>query len=369
MDLHLVGGFLGSGKTTAIIGACKHLMALNKRVGVVTNDQGKYLVDTAFFRLSDVPTVEVGGGCFCCRYEDLAAQLSLIRDTVRPDVVFAESVGSCANVATSVIEPLLKLKEGGSAPTSFSVFADARLLRRHLLGLPMPFQENVVYIFEKQIEEAGLLVINKIDLLTAEQAQEIEGLARQRFSSGIVHRKRIWQQNSLDADSVAHWVSLIREGNLLLPEEPLDLDYRRYADGEAQLAWLDEKVTWTAVEGQGSSVAMHLIETMIAEIRQRQIPIGHIKFIVRGRGEPSCAPFETKISFTTLGEEGQSPQVPPLAGTQVEMLINARVEMPAAALRDLVRQAIEQTASAAGATYAESEVAFFHPEVPIPRET
>jgi hypothetical protein len=35
-----------------------------KRVGVITNDQGKYLVDTAFVRTSDIPAVEVFGGCF-----------------------------------------------------------------------------------------------------------------------------------------------------------------------------------------------------------------------------------------------------------------------------------------------------------------
>lgn len=48
MKLHLVGGFLGSGKTTAIINAAKKLMKDGKRVGVITNDQGRYLVDTAF---------------------------------------------------------------------------------------------------------------------------------------------------------------------------------------------------------------------------------------------------------------------------------------------------------------------------------
>ena len=49
MDMHLVGGFLGSGKTTSIINAAKVLIAQGKKVGVVTNDKGKHLVDTAFF--------------------------------------------------------------------------------------------------------------------------------------------------------------------------------------------------------------------------------------------------------------------------------------------------------------------------------
>ena len=92
MKFHLIGGFLGSGKTTAIIGAARHLIAQGKRVGVVTNDQGKYLVDTAFFQAADLPTVEVTGGCFCCNYDDLGARLSQLKDSAQPDVIFAESV-------------------------------------------------------------------------------------------------------------------------------------------------------------------------------------------------------------------------------------------------------------------------------------
>ena len=70
MDLHVVGGFLGSGKTTAIIGAAKELIRRGKKVGIITNDQGKYLVDTAFFRAENIPTMEVTGGCFCCNFHE-----------------------------------------------------------------------------------------------------------------------------------------------------------------------------------------------------------------------------------------------------------------------------------------------------------
>jgi len=71
VDIHIVGGFLGAGKTTAIIQSAKILMAQGKKVAVITNDQGRYLVDTAFTRLSEIPSVEITGGCFCCRYDDL----------------------------------------------------------------------------------------------------------------------------------------------------------------------------------------------------------------------------------------------------------------------------------------------------------
>jgi len=38
MQLHIIGGFLGSGKTTAIIGAARYLADKGLHVGVITND-------------------------------------------------------------------------------------------------------------------------------------------------------------------------------------------------------------------------------------------------------------------------------------------------------------------------------------------
>ena len=74
-QLHLVGGFLGSGKTTAIAEAARQLLARGIRVGVVTNDQGKYLVDTAFFARKMYPPSRLGR-CFCCGYDDFVERLS-----------------------------------------------------------------------------------------------------------------------------------------------------------------------------------------------------------------------------------------------------------------------------------------------------
>ncbi len=357
MNLHIVGGFLGSGKTTAIIGAAKQLMARGKRVGVVTNDQGKYLVDTAFFSLADVPTVEVTGGCFCCNYDDLDARLDQLKHTAQPDVIFAESVGSCADIVATVVKPLLTLRQE-TPPTSFSVFADARLLRRRLLDLPMPFSDDVVYIFDKQIEEAGLLVINKVDLLNYELRignYELQTLAQQRFLA-----KPIRLQNSLDADDVAGWVEMLESGWLALPQGTLDIDYARYGAGEARLAWLDETVTLRVDEDQGRAVALHAIGAIVDALRQQQTAVGHLKFLVRGANE------DAKVSFPTLDEAGWEQAVPSLSGTQVTLLINARVETEAGTLRDVVAQAVQQAAATTGAAFDESAIAFFHPGFPNP---
>lgn len=356
MDLHIIGGFLGSGKTTAIIGAAKHLMARGKRVGVVTNDQGKYLVDTAFFVSAAVPAVEVTGGCFCCNYDDLDARLAQLSEEASPDVIFAESVGSCADIVATVVKPLLALRApGSSTPASFSVFADARLLRRRLLGQPMPFSDDVVYLFDKQIEEAGLLVINKRDLLTDADAAELYAMARAQFPTQTVRL-----QNSLDPAAVAEWLADLEQGLATPPVESLEIDYQRYGAGEADLAWLDERLEFHLPAGQGQALVTRLMEGVLAELARRSLAIGHLKVMVRGDG------VEAKISFPTLEVEGWQEEIPPFPGTTVTMLINARVEAGADELRTLVGEVVTATAHRMGATVEVEDVAAFHPSFPNP---
>ena len=76
MKLHIINGFLGSGKTTAIITATKSLIQLGKTVGIVTNDKGQFQVDTAFFQSSHIPTRQVTGGCFRCSFSEFEEKMT-----------------------------------------------------------------------------------------------------------------------------------------------------------------------------------------------------------------------------------------------------------------------------------------------------
>jgi len=58
----MIGGFLGVGKTTAVAKLARRLSAQGLRVGLITNDQGKNLVDTALLRSQGFATEEIPGG-------------------------------------------------------------------------------------------------------------------------------------------------------------------------------------------------------------------------------------------------------------------------------------------------------------------
>src|SRR3954453_18161807 len=68
----MIGGFLGAGKTTAVAQLAQRLASDGLRVGLITNDQGSELVDTAMLRARGFATEEIPGGCFCCRFASLS---------------------------------------------------------------------------------------------------------------------------------------------------------------------------------------------------------------------------------------------------------------------------------------------------------
>ena len=354
MRVHLVGGFLGSGKTTAIIAAAKQLIAQGQRVGIVTNDQGKYLVDTGFFQLADLPTVEVTGGCFCCNYDDLDARLDQLAASARPDVIFAESVGSCADLVATVIKPLLELRKLDTTPASLSVFADSRLLRLRLSGEPMPFNEDVCYIFDKQIEEAGLLVVNKVDLLTPQRFATLQSLVTQHYPT-----QPVLFQNSLVPGSAANWLRcLSNDGAGATPTRSLDIDYRSYGRGEARLAWLDQTLTIRLPAGEdGRQALQRLITEFLAALQSQTAAIGHVKFLARSSGGGSC-----KLSFTTLVETGWQARIPDLPGEQFSLLVNARVEVDAGQLQALFEGVLLRS----GLDYTLENSQSFRPAQPNP---
>ena len=67
----MIGGFLGAGKTTSLARLAQRLTDEGRRVGLITNDQGSDLVDTAMLRSRGFVTEEIPGGCFYCRFNSL----------------------------------------------------------------------------------------------------------------------------------------------------------------------------------------------------------------------------------------------------------------------------------------------------------
>ena len=283
MQLHLVGGFLGSGKTTAIGSACELLRDRGLRAAVVTNDQGEMLVDTGALAGTAAAVAEVTGGCFCCRYPELVERVAALAAD-GAEHVFAEAVGSCVDIARTVVNPLLRRREVALQAVTFSVLADARLLAGYLAGRPLPWTNPALdYLFERQLAEAPLLVASRADLVAAEWGG-LEGL-RDAMRAAMPGR-RLLVQDSRTAAGVAAWMRHIDASGTAAPDADsllagVEVDYERYGAAEAALAWNDREVELTGVEGRTTDAARAVIERVVAALRDRGGAVGHLKFLVR----------------------------------------------------------------------------------------
>jgi len=351
VDLHVVNGFLGSGKTTAIINAIRWLSARGVRTGVITNDKGRHLVDTAYISGEGVPVAEVPGGCFRCNAGDFQTRIEALQRDVQPDALFAESVGSCVDLVGPVLLPLVESRDHGAMRVTYSVFVDVRLLRRRLLGLPLPFSDNISYIFDQQLAEGDLLVLNKVDLLAPDEGDEFFDLASRRFPD-----KTLLLQSSLTPDGVAPWLTALAEGPALPPA--LELDYGPYIAGAAEMAWLDEQVRFTPCDGQGQGYLRHFVELLLGSLREAGGPVAHLKLHI------CSAEGGGKLSFTALDDPNWHADLPATLSGPITCTINARVQMDADSLRAIVERALAEALVGAGVAYHATGATAFAPTVP-----
>src|SRR5499426_3501101 len=174
-DYVMVGGFLGAGKTTALLRFAEHLTAQGRRVGLITNDQSSGLVDTALVDSHGYPVQEITGGCFCCRFNTLTAAAERLTESARPDVFLAEPVGSCTDLRASVQYPLRRMYGDNYRIAPLSVLVDPiRALRVLGIEAGKSFSSKVLYVYGKQLEEADIIVLNKSDLLTTGRRSSLE---------------------------------------------------------------------------------------------------------------------------------------------------------------------------------------------------
>lgn len=349
MVIHLLSGFLGSGKTTAIRQACKELIAAGKKLCVITNDQGINIVDSRLFGYMQVPQKQVGNGCFCCNYDELDNKLKELTDAYQPDIIFAESVGTCTDIVATVMKPLIQFN---AAQVSISTIADARLLYMMAIGHKQVFEDDVEYILYKQLEEAEIIVLNKTDLLGDEELLHLK-----QHISDSYPTKKIICQNSLAPGGVNEWLNMLaeqkEEGKVSL--RSLDINYDRYASGEAMLAYYDGELEIQSENNDAEETGYELWSEIVTAVTETDFPVGHLKCWLNER---------KKISFTSTTSE--QPEISFTAGKKAKLLINARVQTSPAALENIILASIDLISTKRNCRIDAVERSSFSPGYPRP---
>ena len=301
----VVGGFLGAGKTTLILAAARLLQQRGLRPAAILNDQGGDLVDTHYASALGVDCDQVTGGCFCCRFPDFVEAAGRLL-AFRPDVIFAEAVGSCTDIVATTLRPLIREHRD-----RFEIAPLTVVLHPHA-----NFDDGTLdFLYRNQIAEADIL-----------------------YARG---------------ESVQQWVDKVLTGEVPAGTKTLEIDYARYAEAEAALAWLNLRVTARA---RPAISAPMLIGPLLDRLEPR-IRIVHLKlFMQSDAGYLKAALTGNGREPVVEGALAQSPS------GEHEILLNVRALADPAALRAIV----EREFSALPAQLEWRHVECFRPSPPVP---
>jgi Ni2+-binding GTPase involved in maturation of urease and hydrogenase len=352
----MVGGFLGAGKTTTVARLARMFQDRGQRVGIVTNDQAADLVDTQSLRSQGWDVGEVSGACFCCHFNELTKTMEGLEERRRPDVLLAEPVGSCTDLVATVLQPISCLFGAKFRIAPYSVILKPSHGRRILRGESKAgFSPNAAYIFNKQLEEADVILINRCDELSALEASELESLLKEKHPDTAVMRISAKTGQGFDAlFDVLH-----QEG--VFGQKILDLDYDVYAVGEAELGWLNASMEWTSATPMSlDAILLEIVDLLREKLDIAHAETAHLKTIGLSEGYYGVANLVHRQGAAELSLPSDA-QV-----THADVIINARVAIDPAELETLVRSAVEEAAARRSAEVTFRQLQSFRPGRPMP---
>jgi len=352
----MLGGFLGAGKTTTIARLARQYQGRGLKVGIVTNDQATDLVDTNSLRAQGFDVGEVPGACFCCNFNKLTETVGQLEKSARPDVVLAEPVGSCTDLVATVVRPLQQLFAAQFDVAPYAVLLKpshgSRILRGEAKG---GFSPQAAYIFKKQLEEADLIVINRIDELAADEADALMKLVQSQYPGTPALRMSAKTGTGLEA-----LVEFIDQRGRF-GQRLMDVDYDTYAIGEAELGWLNSSLTVTADKPFSlDELLLDIIVRLQTSLAEIDAETAHLKAIGMAAGRYGVATLISSFSAPELSlpSKGQI--------REAEIVVNARVATAPETLTEYVEQAVHAACQQRGATARFQQTQSFRPGRPVP---
>jgi G3E family GTPase len=352
-----IGGFLGAGKTTAMRAAALELVRRGLKVCLITNDQGSGLVDTKSIENLKLPTREISGGCFCCKFDDLVAEAEQLLDQERPNIILAEAVGSCTDLSATVYQPLRKYYSNQFDLAPLTILVEPDRIRALVDDDSNGFPDTVRYLFQKQLAEADLILLNKIDAIGPPEA---EALAQRlaSFTPDIPVRF----MSALTGERVSEWVDFLLN-NRTAGEHILDIDYDLYAQAEAALGWLNATVEVTAPHDfSPRDLAGSLMRRMQRTVVEAGMNIAHLKILVATETETDHIALTTNRGRPRWSGGEDFPNV-----RELSLMINARIHASPQALTQVTQDSLAASEIDFGVTTKVQHLESFSPLPPKPR--
>ncbi len=159
MKVIIIGGFLGSGKTTTILKIIEQLSNAGKKTAIIVNEIGEIGLDGDTLTSPGIITKELTSGCICCTLRiNMQYTLQTLEEEFMPDIVIIEPTGIAFPGQIREEIETMGLSELSFAP--IITLVDPGRFGTEAKEIPR--------FIETQIKDAEILCINKIDVTPIE---------------------------------------------------------------------------------------------------------------------------------------------------------------------------------------------------------
>ncbi|MEM8736311.1 MAG: cobalamin biosynthesis protein P47K, partial [Planctomycetota bacterium] len=217
------------------------------------------------------------------------------------------------------------------------------------------FSPKAEYIFRKQIEEADFVIVNRIDELAAEEVDELCNEIESQYPGRPVIR-----MSAKTGQGFAAFAEFLdQEGEF--GQRVMEVDYDLYAEGEAELGWLNSQLRLRAEAAVNlDALLLELVGRLQEVLAGQDVEIAHLKAI--GMSDGNYAVANSVSSFTEPVLSLESGCVTKAA----ELVVNARVAVAPEELEKTVREEIEAVFEQFAAVPTIDTMQSFRPGRPVP---
>jgi len=164
----IIGGFLGTGKTTLLMKIAGRCRRSGVTVAILVNEMGEVGIDGATIKAEGYDAVELPDGCICCSLSGtLQNALKNIDRDIHPDVIIIEPTGLAL---PHKVKELVHISMIESDRTMIVGLADAKRFDE--------LMKNKEEFFKRQLHASDLILMTKVDLCEKEDLKRISNMLK-----------------------------------------------------------------------------------------------------------------------------------------------------------------------------------------------
>ncbi len=340
MQVIVVGGFLGSGKTTTIINMGKYLAEKGKKVAIIVNEIGDVGIDGDVIKRFGFDTKEITSGCICCSLKvGLRTTVTLLAKEYKPDILMIEPTGiAFPHLIRNEIE-LMNLGEQVKIAPLVTLIDGSRF--KHLM-------KEVKDFAMRQIIDAEILVINKVDLIEPIRLPILEASVQQ-----LNPKARVVTLSGKDTgEKFENFMRIVLPDIEEMPEKTPQVTIeekprpaaRQETENSIEASGVGTYSVEFAVENRNLSTeaAREITTELMNTIKEKVLKlnpefVGHIKLFLDTGSET------VKQSVTAYYEEPQEEIIKSEEGAVTEFkILSAVSNVNKAALKDAVNSSVQE---------------------------